>query len=118
MPRGAQNPSHVGFVERDAPYDCAKCIHWHADNYQFPRLEGRHVEAWNVFLTVQDQQRIGMDAIGLDYGVLPAVFELLGIPRWRQASLFEELVILNHAHQAHRAEEREREAAAKRPPHA
>lgn len=110
MPRGAQNPKHPGFVGRADYYDCAACIGWHAKEYHFPVLADEHVEAWNLYLMLADQQRIGMDVIGLDYNVLPGVFAMEGVPRWRWRTLFAELVTINHAHLAQRAHERERAA--------
>lgn len=72
------------------------------------------LEAWNLYLLLQDQQRIGMDVIGLDYTVLPVVFDVYEVPRWRRRVLFEQLVTLNHAFTGHRARQREREAEEQR----
>jgi len=109
IPRAMQNTGHPGFVAADQAYDCQKCIAHHSQSYAFPMLEPEDFEAWNIFLLLQDQQRIGMDIIGLDYSVLPAVFDLLGIQYYKRRWLFEQLVVLNHAFTAHRAEKREQE---------
>lgn len=107
MPLG-RIPAHLpGFVAADKPLDCGACIAHHGKQRDFPPLDAEHVEAWNLFLLLQDQQRIGMEPIGLDYVALPAVFELEEIPRSRRRELFRSIVILNHALQAHRATERD-----------
>ena len=107
VPRKAQNRSHPGFVAVDQPYDCGQCIKWHGEQYGFPHLENEDYEAWNMFLLLQDQQRIGMDIIGLDYSVLPVVWDIMGVPHMKRRFLFEQLVVLNHAFKAHRAAEHE-----------
>jgi hypothetical protein len=61
-------------------------------------------------LLLQDQQRMGMEPIGLDYAVLPAVFALEGIPVLRQRRLFHGLVTLNHVFQGHYVDERKKKA--------
>lgn len=108
VPQGRQSSEHPGYVAADVAYDCSACIAWHGDRYRFPTLEPDDQEAWHLMLLLQDQQRMGMEPIGLDYGVLPAVFALEGIPTERQRRRFHELAQLNHVFQAHYAEEREK----------
>lgn len=51
--------------------------------------------ALEVFDAMGTQWRVGeMGAVGLDYGVLPAVIRLQGIPRSEWADLFESIRIL------------------------
>ena len=107
IPQGRQNEKHFGFVAVDQPYDCGQCITRHAAHYQFPELAPEHVEAWNLMLLLHDQQRIGMEPIGLDYAVLPAVFAMEGVPQERWQPLFRQLVTLNHVWQAHYVQQRE-----------
>ena len=75
-------------------------------------LEGLSAQAWDVYALLQDQQRAGgMDVIGLDYAVLPFVFDLYDVPVGAtRRRLFERIVWVNHAVNAHRAAERELEA--------
>lgn len=114
IPQGRQSPEHPGFVTPDEPYDCRACIAWHGQKYAFPDLEPDDFEAWHLFLLLQDQQRIGMEPIGLDYNVLPAVFDLEGVPQDRRRRRFHELVTLNHVSQAHWAGERKKRQEADR----
>lgn len=117
IPQGRQSEAHWGYVGADVPYDCGQCIARHAQEFAFPTLTEAHYEAWQLWLLLHDQQRMGMEPIGLDYGVLPAVFEIKGIPRERWSGLFDQLVALNHVAQAHYVQQRDqkREAdAAKR----
>lgn len=107
IPQGRQASEHWGYVAPDVPYDCGQCITRHAEEYGFPTLTDAHVEAWHLMLLLHDQQRVGMEPIGLDYGVLPAVFEMEGIPRERWQGLFRQLVALNHVWQSHYAKQRE-----------
>lgn len=109
MPQGRQNAQHPGFVARDAPYDCGACIAWHAHERGFPTLEPRDYPAWNLYLQLQGQQRIGMDVIGLDYGVLETMYRLMNVPRWCWRWMTEQLLVLDHATQANRVVQRERE---------
>lgn len=111
IPRAAQNANHPGYVAPDVAYDCGQCIAHFARGYGFPELLPENAEAWGLYFTLQDQQRVGMDLLGLDYGVLPAVFELLEVPRAERRLLFEKLAIVNHAEQAHRAEKRRQQDA-------
>jgi len=100
--------SHFGYVGPQERFDCGQCITRNAEHYGFPPLDGRYAEAWRLFMLLHDQQRVGMEPIGLDYTVLPAVFDLEGIvdPRERRR-LFGELVALNHALQAYQGEQRD-----------
>lgn len=112
-----QATGHPGYVAPDAPYDCQACIAAHASGRvggePFPLLGPDEVEAWNLYLLLQDQVLVGMDIVGLDYATFPAVFTMQDIPRrdWRRR--FEQLVILNHAAQEHRAQQRLAEQATK-----
>lgn len=107
IPQGRQSPDHWGYVGNDVPYDCGQCIARHAEEFNFPTLTEGHYEAWSLWLLLQDQQRIGMEPIGLDYSVLPAVFEMEGIPRERWQALFRQLVALNHVGQSHYVKQRD-----------
>jgi hypothetical protein len=104
-----QDPQHDGFVAADAWYDCAQCVRKHGERHGFPPLDPEHHDAWSIFQAVNDQVRIGMDVVGLDYAVLPPVFDLYGIPQAERRLLFEYIAILNGAQQKHRALQRERE---------
>lgn len=108
-PQGRQNEHHRGFVGKATRYDCGQCITAHATERGFPPLGVEHVEAWNLWFTVQSQQRAGGmgEPGGLDYGVLPAIFDLEGVPTYRRRRLFHELAALNDAVQAKRAREAE-----------
>lgn len=105
----AQPEGHYGFVGKDVALSCGQCIRKHGEKYRFPDMPGRYVEAWSLFLLLMDQQRIGMEPIGLDYTVLPAVFDLLGVEASERRRLFEDLVILSNAHNTHRSRERVRD---------
>jgi len=109
VPRGMQNPKHPGFVAPDQPYSCGQCIASHATQYAFPPLESENVLAWDLYMSVQDQQRVGMDLIGLDYTVLPFAFDLWEVPKDQRRLLFEKLQIANHEVTARRAEKRKEE---------
>lgn len=100
-----------GYVRDDAPLDCGACITWHADHYRFPPLDPRFYEAWSMFLLLHDQQRLGMEPVGIDYTAIPVVLDLEGVdePAERRR-LFHELVALNHALQGHQGEQREERA--------
>lgn len=112
IPQGRQIPTHPGFVGGDQRYDCGACITYHAREWGFPMLDGLAAQAWDLYALLQDQQRAGgMDVIGLDYGVLPFVFDLYDVPPGpTRRKLFERIVWVNHAVNAHRADERELEA--------
>ncbi len=66
---------------------------------------GPPVELWpdcalpvNVFIAMSTQWRTGMaGATGLDYSALPAVMQLVGIPKAQQASVFDDLRVLEDA---------------------
>lgn len=104
MPLGRQESSHDGYVAADAWHDCAQCVMRHGQRHEFPPLDPEHVEAWTIFQAVAGQQRIGMDVIGLDYAVLPTVFDLYGVPPGDDRRvLFERIAILSEAQQADRA---------------
>lgn len=107
VPHGRQNTAHPGFVGKAARYDCGRCIAWHVDQHGFPALQPSDVEAWNLWFLVHDQQRAGGmgELLGLDYGVLPAVFRLERIPRARWPRLFRSLVALNQVVQRQRAQD-------------
>jgi hypothetical protein len=112
VPQGRQVPTHPGFVGGAERYDCGACIAYHAREWQFPLLAGLSIHAWDLFALLQDQQRAGgMDVIGLDYTVLPFVFDLYDVPAGKpRRRLFERIVWINHAVAAHRAEQRDLEA--------
>lgn len=107
-----QNHAHPGFVDVGERYDCAQCIAWHQDEYQFPALSALNAQAWELYGTIQDQQRAGgMDVIGLDYTVVPIVFSIYEVPPGRaQRMLFERLILINRAVSEHRSQQRELEA--------
>ena len=60
-------------------------------------------------MSLQDQQRVGMDLIGLDYSVLPFAFDLWEVPKGDRRLLFEKISIINTCVGARRAEKREQE---------
>lgn len=108
MPRGAQNAGHPGFVAADEPYDCAKCVAWHADRFQFPQLDEANARAWEMYLLIQDQVIAGgMEIIGLDYKVLQFLFDTYEVPMSERRDLFEKIVGINQAMSAHRSGKRE-----------
>ncbi len=113
-PLGRQNTAHWGFVGKAERYDCGQCITRHAREYGFPPLDAGQIEVWNLWFLVQSQQRTGGmgDSAGLDFGVLPAVFDLEGIPQARRRRLFRQLVTLNDAWLAHRAKKLEEQRRA------
>lgn len=121
MPAGRQEPSHDGFVAVDLPYDCAQCIRAHAGRVNAhmeaevfpPTLDPANHLAWTLFQQIEDQVRVGMEVVGLDYGVLPAVFDLYGVPQAERRLLFEKVVVLNRARQHDRARTKQREHSAK-----
>lgn len=110
IPRGYQDPEWPGFVAKDTPYDCAQCIRYWAAEKGFAQLEAPDVQAWNLWWLLQNQQRIGMDVIGLDYAVLPAVFDLEGIVEEDRRALFHKLVALDHTFTQHRRDEQQKQA--------
>lgn len=111
IPIGQQNATHPGFVAKDRAYDCLKCMNHSARERGYPEmLDSEGLEAWNLYLMLQDQQRIGMDVIGLDYNCLPGVFDILGIPTRERMGLFERLVMINRAIQDRNAKKREQQA--------
>ncbi len=101
-----QDPQHPGFVAADERYDCRACIAWHARQFEFPELDAENLTAWAIYQRVEDQVRVGMDIVGLDYTVLPTVFELYGIPREEWRLTFEKVVEINRAQQQERAIQR------------
>ncbi len=111
VPFGRQDSQHDGFVAVDAWYDCQQCVRKNGERNGFPPLEPAHHEAWGIFQAINDQVRVGMDVVGLDYGVLPAVFDLYDVPRSERRVLFEQIAILNGAQQKHRSLQRQREQA-------
>jgi len=113
VPAGRQDSQHDGFVSRDVPYDCAQCIGASAKRHEFPELDPENYPAWRLYQQVEDQVRIGMDVVGLDYTVLPAVFAIYQIPPSEQPLLFEKLVVLNRLQQEQRARERAMESSRK-----
>lgn len=110
VPRAGQKETHPGFVAKDQRYDCGACITFHASEFGFPPLDPTDYEAWNLWFRVQSQQRPGPmgEPGGLDYGVLPAVFTLEGIPPHRQRWLFHQLATINDAVQVKRAADAEK----------
>lgn len=99
---------HPGFVEKEAPYSCGKCVSWHADKYKFPRLQPENARAWEMYFRLQDQQRAGgFDVLGLDYAILPLAFRLYIVPPEEQRLLFEKIIVVNHEMNAHRSQRRE-----------
>jgi hypothetical protein len=57
-----------------------------------------NLPAVNVFIAMQTQWRVGMGgATGLDYGVLPSVMRLTGIPRREHQEVFQSIRILEDA---------------------
>lgn len=113
MPFGRQDATHPGFVAKDQRYDCAQCIRNHGKDNDFPDLAPGNALAWALYQQVEDQVRIGMDVVGLDYAVLPAVFDLYSIPQEDRRDLFEKIVILNRANQEHRSRQRALEQSKK-----
>jgi len=109
VPIGRQNPTHPGFVAADQPYSCRACVSWHATQHQFPDLDPENALAWDLYMTFQDQQRIGMDVIGLDVDAIRFAFELYEIPQDERLLLFEKLHLVDRCVQERRAKERERE---------
>ena len=113
---GRQDPSHSGFVAGDQPHDCGKCIGAHAVLHGFPMLDGGAATAWHFYTLLQDQQRMGGmgEAMGLDYNVLPFFFDTYGVapaPSRERQKLVGHIVTINHTVNAHRAAQRELEAA-------
>lgn len=112
-----QNPQHPGFVGVDQRYDCRACIASHAERHEFPMLDAANQTAWAIFQRVEDQVRVGMDVVGLDYTILPTVFQLYDVPREDWRLTFEKIVEVNRAQQAERAiqraTEQSKQAAAK-----
>lgn len=54
-----------------------------------------HWPAFSVFSKLTTQWRAGFSgAIGLDYGALPTVFRLTGIPRADWPALFEDIRVM------------------------
>ena len=105
-----QQPGHPGYIAPDQPYDCGQCIGWHAAQYGFPTLD-EHPEgadALQFYFRIGDQQRAGgWELLGLDYTVLPLVFDLYGIPPGERVRLFEALQAINAEVQSWREEKRE-----------
>lgn len=59
-----------------------------------------NLEAVNVFIAMLTQwRRAGMagERVGLDYGVLPEVMRLCGVPPARRAEVFEDVRVLEDA---------------------
>lgn len=110
MPAGRQDAGHPGFVAADRPYDCNACIAFHGEKFSFPPLPDEAQEAWALYMLLQDQQRVGMDVIGLDYTVLPVAFDVYEIPAPRRRRVFEQLVTLNHEFTRHRVKQSELKA--------
>ena len=108
IPQGLQDPGHPGFVGETAPFDCRQCINFHADRTNFPHLDSENEAAWSTYFLLSDQLRSGGlgDAGGLDYGCLPAVFDLIGLddPDERR-QMFARLVSMNHEANEHRSRE-------------
>lgn len=111
MARGTQSAQHDGFVAVDQPFDCQQCVAAHAKRFEFPTLPDEAAQAWRLYHLLQDQVRVGMDVVGLDYTAIPMVFDLYAVPLEERRMLFEQVVILNHAQQEHRALERARESS-------
>jgi hypothetical protein len=54
-----------------------------------------NVAAVNVFISMSTQWRASFGGyIGLDYAALPAVLELVGVPRGERAAVFSDLRIM------------------------
>ncbi len=65
------------------------------------------VPAVNVFLALSTQWRMGFNGfIGLDYGVVPAVMRLCGVPHADRREMFEDLRVMEDAAMLVMAEER------------
>lgn len=111
MARGRQEPQHDGFVGLDQPYDCTACVAAHAERFEFPVMPTDAAEAWAIFQAMQGQVRVGMEIVGLDYGVLPMLFDLYGVPVTERRFRFEQIAILDHAQSEHRQIERQRESS-------
>jgi hypothetical protein len=113
IPRESQNESHPGFVGKALPYDCFKCMNHHARQYHYDELSDEEgLEAWTMYLTLQDQQRIGMDVLGLDYTCLEPAFRLLGLPREKWRAMFQRIIIINRAVQERNARKRDQQRLA------
>ncbi len=73
-----------------------ECLRW---GLTVEEASGPPVEVWpdlmpsiNVFSALQTQWRAGMGgATGLDYGVIPAVLRLMGLPRTDWPQIFADL---------------------------
>ena len=103
VPFSRQEPQHDGFVAVDQRYDCGQCVTAHARRFEFPVLDPENVTAWTIFHEIADQVRIGMDVVGLDYGVLPVVFGFHRVPEDEQLLLYQKIAILSRAREEHRA---------------
>lgn len=54
-----------------------------------------HLDAFNVFSRMTSQWRTSSHAVhGLDYGVLPFIFNLLSIPPEKQLTIFDQVRIM------------------------
>jgi hypothetical protein len=54
-----------------------------------------NVSAVNVFIAMATQWRIGMaGATGLDYGALPVVMRMVGVPLANRAEVFEQVRVM------------------------
>lgn len=116
VPRGRQNPAHPGFTAPAEPYDCAQCIRTHAARHGFPPLHPANAEAWDLYMTIQDQQRVGMDVLALDHGAIETAFRIYGVPEADRRLLYEKLLVMDHECQRRRQEEREQEARRREKP--
>lgn len=76
----------------------------------FRDLDPENAESWSLYFRLQDQQRAGgFDVLGLDYAVLPVVFDVYGIPQADRRAVFEDLCVINSEMQKYRARKRETE---------
>ena len=101
---------HPGFVAEDQPLDCGKCIQAHAEKFQFPPLEAGNVQAWELYMQFQGQQRVGFSgATGLDANVLRLGFHCYRIPMRDRRLLLQKILLLDHEMTAHYAKKAEME---------
>lgn len=110
-----QNPNHKGFVAPDRRYDCRQCANRHGDAFGFPPLDDENVDAWQLYLLLDDQVIVGgFDVIGLDYQVVPVAFDSYRVPEVDRPLLFEKLIILNSEARTYRRRLKERQEAEKK----
>ena len=116
MPLGQMQPEHPGYIGPANAYDCQQCITAQARKKQFPSLGEENLTAWNLYLQIQGQQRVGGlgEPIALDVQAIEPMLRLSRVPLEDWPLTTEKLLIIDRAMQEDRDSRRRQEETARK----